>query len=278
VAERAEDFVRFLGNHDGALAFHADSLRVLARLAQTVDFDGFSLDAQGDVPEVSCVTAAWLPREAALLTPEAIHCLAEVEDVCLTRRMATGTLKDALQADRRLQRALFFGASDADLSGRRRADIRLLVRQGVSLVRLAAGAGAGQNTPPEVFEELRDAEMYALIPFDFAAATRIERWNTHSIVRGRLADFAGSPEDVRSGLLQSDALLILDVSDPPTREQLDALRAGRDRRLHLNFGSVPRFRREEHVKAVIRSLFEAGYSRDDVLLLTGGNLRRFFDL
>ena len=278
VAERAEDFVRFLGNHDGALAFHADSLRLLARLAQTVDFDGFSMDAQGDVPDLSCITAAWLPREAALLTPEAIHRLAEVEDVCLTRRMATGTLKNALQADRRLQRALFFGASDADLSGRRRADIRLLVRQGVSLVRLAAGTGVGQNTPPEVFEELREAGMYALIPFDFAAAARIERWKTHSIVRADLADFAAAPESVREGLLQSDAMLVLEVSEAATREQLAALRAGRDRRVHLNLGSIPEFRREEHAKAVIRSLFEAGYSRDDVLLLTGGNLRRFFDL
>jgi hypothetical protein len=276
VAERAENFVRFLGNHDGALAFHADSLRLLTRLAQTVDFDGFSMGAQGDVPELSSVTAAWLPHEAALLTPEAIHRLGEVEDVCLTRRIATGTLKEALQADRRLQPALFFGASDADLSGRRRADIRLLARQGVSLVRLAAGVGP--NAPQDVFEELRAAGMYALIPLDFAAAVRIERWKAHSLVRGTLADFAKSPEGVRSGLLQSDALLILDVSDTPTVEQLGALRAGRDRRVHLNFGSVSQFRREEHVKAVIRSLFEAGYSRDDVLLLTGGNLRRFFEL
>jgi len=276
VAERAEDFVRFLGNHDGALAFHADSLRLLARLAQTVDFDGFSIDAQGDVPDLSCVTAAWLPREAAVLTPEAIHRLAEVDDACLTRRIVTGTLKDALQADRRLQRALFFGASEADLSGRRRADIRLLVRQGVSLVRLAAGVGP--NTPPEVFEELLAAGMYALIPFDFSTAARIERWKTHSIVRADLAAFAAAPESVRDGLLQSDAMLVLEVSEAATREQLDALRPGRDRRVHLNFGSIPEFRREEHAKTVIRSLFEAGYSRDDVLLLTGGNLRRFFDL
>jgi hypothetical protein len=279
VAERAEDFVRFLGNHDGALAFHADSLRLLARLAQAVDFDGFSMGAQGDVPDLSCVTAAWLPREAAALTAEATRRMAEVDETCVTRKAVTGDLKTALQADHRMQKALFIGASDADLTGRKRADIRALIRQGLSVVKLtAATANPMRGASAEALDAMREALSYALIPFDFSTAARIERWKTHSIVRGDLADFTAAPESVREGLLQSDAMLVLEVPESATREQLDALRAGRDRRVHLNFGSIPEFRREEQAKAVIRSLFEAGYSRDDVLLLTGGNLRRFFDL
>ena len=278
VAARAEDFVRFLGNHDGALASHADSLRLLARLAWTVNFDGFVVDAQGNVPDLPCVTAAWLPRDAAALAAESVRRMGEVVDVCFTRKIATGTLKDALQADRRGQQALFFGASDTDLSGRRRADIRMLIRQGLGLVKLTAGAATGRNTPPEPLEELHEAGLYALLPFDFTAAARIERWKAHAIIHTTLAEFVAAPGSVRDALLRSDALVVLEVPESATREQLDALRPGRDRRAHLNFGSVPEFRREEHAKAVIRSLFEAGYSRDDVLLLTGGNLRRFFDL
>jgi hypothetical protein len=277
VAERAEDFARFLGNHDGPLAFHADSLRLLARLATTVDFDGFIVDAQGYVPDLACVTSAWLPREAATIATEAVRRMAEVEDACLMRRAATGTIKEALQADRRLQDALFFGASDADLIGRRAADIRVLVRHGLSLVRLTNSVGASRNPSPEVLDQLYEAGLYALIPFDFSAAARIERWKTRSLVRGTLSDFAAAPESVRDGLLRSDALLILEVPQTPTAAEFETLRSGRDRRVHLNFGSVSQFRREEHAKAVIRTLFEASYSRDDVLLLTGGNLRRFFD-
>jgi aminopeptidase YwaD len=278
VASRAEDFVRFLGNHDGSLASHADSLRMLARLALTVDFDGFVADAQGSVPDVPCVSAVWLPREAVAITAEAVRRMSEIDETCGTRKMVTADLKSALKADRRTQKALVFGATDNDLIGRRRADLNTLVRQGLAIVKLSAADGdPTRGSSTDALTQLREAGLYALLPFDFSAAALIERWKTHSLLRASLPDFAAAPESVREGLLQSDAMLILEVPQAPTREQLDALLAGRERRVHLSFGSIPEFRREEHAKAVIRSLFEAGYSRDDILLLTGGNLRRFLD-
>lgn len=278
VGNRAEHFVRFLGNHEGALACHADSLRILARLALIVDFGGFSVDTQGSVPVLSGVTAAWLPRETVTPTTEAVRRIAELRENCSAQNIESAGLKVGLKADRYQRKSVFVGATDGDIIGRKRSDISTLVRQGLSVVKLTAASGnIDRDKPPEALDEIRKAGLYALIPFDFSTAARIERWKTQSLVHGRLTDFAAAPETVRDGLLRSDAMLVFEVPEAMTREQIEAVRAGCERRFHLNFGSIPEFRREEHAKAVIRSLFEAGYTRDDVLLLTGGNLSRFFE-
>jgi hypothetical protein len=85
------------------------------------------------------------------------------------------------------------------------------------------------------------------------------------------------PEDIRAALLTSKALLVLEVEPDMTAEQIETVKPGRQRLVHLDFGNAYPELRETEMKAAFRKLYEAGLSREDILLLTGGNLRRFFE-
>jgi hypothetical protein len=277
VGHRAEQFIRFLGNHDGPQAFHADSLRLMARLATTVDFGGFTLDGPITIPELSAISAMWLPHDGAAAWPELIRRAADLQSVCAARKIACGSVKESVKAYRGLQNAVFMGISDTDIGLRKGSEVSALARQGISLIKLRAGGAAADLATQRALDAARDAGFWALVPLDFNTPARVDRWGKQALVSGTLKDFAASPATIRDGLLNSAALLCLEVSETPTPPQLDAVRAGAARRLHLSFGSLPLHRREEHAKAVIAALFAGGFTRDEILLLTGGNLRRFFE-
>ncbi|MBU0508714.1 M28 family peptidase [bacterium] len=277
IGTRAEQFVRFLGNHDKQIAFHGDSLRLLARFAVTVDFNGFVVDDDGYLPNVPVVSGAWLPREAAITNAELVRRVQELRHTCDVRNVESAGLAEAIRADRRQQPAVFIWMEERDLAYRTTAEVRTLQRQGISVVRLAPGSSRSSTAAhSEGLDAAQEAGLYALVPFDFAASQRIEWWKDHAIIYTSLLDFAAAPTSVREGLLMSDALLMLEIEDSPNPEQLQSLRPGRERRVHVSFGALPTHRREEHAKSVIRTLYEAGFTRSDILLLTSGNLRRFF--
>lgn len=278
VGRRAEDFIRFLGDHPGSLASSADTLRSMARLAQTVDFNGFKLDPSVFVSTLTCPTAAWLSTNN-LSFPDAVRRMSEVRSYCEAHDIASANLKDALSGDRNWQKALFIGMEAYDLSVRSVAEAATLVRQGLSVVRLPlASPSEAERLAGGPIEEARKNGVYALVPFDFATRDRVKQWKKQALIFADLKDFAAAPADVRDGLLSSDALLVLEASSTPTQEQIDAIRPGRERYVHLSFGSIPREYRELRAWYGVKAMYEAGLNRDEILLLTGGNLRRFFDL
>ncbi len=277
IGSKAEEFIRFLGDRPGQIAFHADTARLEARYTVSLDFNGFTIDALGTVPELSAISLAWLPREAAITTSELMRRMAELRHHCDLRDVSASGLKDAITAERRQREALAIGMDDNDLFYRNPADVKMLAREGLSVIRLSPGTSAAErNARSAAMDAARDVGLFALIPFDFAASKRIELWKRHALVHTTLSDFAAAPESVREGLLTSDALLFLEITDSPAAEQLNTLIIGCERQVHISFGSLPFHRREEHARTIIKNLYAAGFSRDQVLLLTGGNLRRFF--
>ncbi|RPH93491.1 M28 family peptidase [candidate division KSB1 bacterium] len=277
IGTQAEDWVRFIGNREGKQAAHADSLRLLARHAVNLDLNGFAMDPQGTLPELSAISAAWLPRDAMLTAAEAIRRASELQYICTSRNVTCGGLKSVLTADRNHKKSAFIGATDADLFSKRAADLDALYRQGITVVRLSTG-GTDRNSANDPLERFRKAGAFALVPLDYTAPSRVGKWKDHALVTGALKDFAALPEAIREGLLTSDALLILDVLETPALDDVNTIRSACSRLVHLNFGFLPEHRREEHARAVIGRLFEAGLTRDEVLLIIGGNLRRFLDV
>ncbi|HEY3295735.1 MAG TPA: M28 family peptidase [bacterium] len=278
VGNRAEDFVRFLGNHPGRLASDGDSLRIMARLAQTVDFNGYRLDPTITVPTLSCPTALWLSA-SGLNFPEAVRRISELRYYCDQHDIAAASLKDALQGDRALRKSLFVGMDAYDLSVRSVAEASTLIRQGLSVVTLApASPSEAERLAGSPIDKARQSGVYALVPFDFTTHDRVAKWKKQAIVLSTLKDFAAAPAAMREGLLSGDALVVLDVGATPTKEQLDAIRPGRERNIHLSFAAFPAEFREVRAWHAMKAMYDAGLNRDEILLLTGGNLRRFFEL
>jgi hypothetical protein len=278
IGNRAEDFIRFLGDHEGALAAHADTAQNLARMASIVDFTGFPVDGMGTMPAITCPTAAWISRDATALA-EASRRMSDMHYFCSTRDIVSENLIAALKADRAQQKSIFFGLPEVDLNTRRPADVDALVREGLSIVKLAAGSSAVDRSAPTAgMLEAKKNKLYALVPFDFAAPKRVDEWKEHALVSTTFKSFTEAPQSVRDGLMNSDALLLLEITETPTKTQLDAVMPGKERHVHLNFGSIPRERREEHARIVVKAMLEYGISREDISLLTSGNFRRFFEL
>jgi aminopeptidase YwaD len=276
VGTQAEAFIRFLADHDGSLACHADTALSLSRLTMGLDFSGVTVDAIGTVPDVRVATAAWLPSVAQA---DILKRISDLRFACDAKNVVCSTVKDALSGRRNQKQALFLGVTESDLNSRRAPDVASLAREGVAFVKLGPGISTDKGLDVSAgMAQAKKEGFYALVPFDFASAPRIEYWKKHALVTGTLTDFAAAPQDVRDGLLKSDALLILDVNETPTATQIEAVRPGAARRVHFNFGDIPVERRELHTWLVMKALLAEGVSRDDILLLTGGNLRRFFDL
>lgn len=276
IGARAEHFVRFLGDRAGPMAFRSDSLRLLARFAVTIDFAGFTVYGDDRFPQISSVSAAWLPREAAVTTAELARRISDLRYDCDARDVESAGLAQSVSADRRHRSGIFFGMDARDLSYRTSADVRSLAREGLSVVRLgAAKDGADEFAHSAGINEAKKLGLFALMPFDYGVAPRIAAWGKKSIVNATLDEFSAAPESVREGLLTSDALFVLEIDNTPSADALRAIYSGRARQVHLSFGTLPKHRREEHARTVIRLLYEAGYSREEILLLTAGNLRRF---
>jgi hypothetical protein len=278
VGNRAEDFVRFLGNYDGALAAHADTLRLIARKSICLDLDGRTLEAQTSLPALSAITAMWISHDGAMTAAESFRRISDLRGLCDAKKISFSDLKDDLRAYRKQQDAVFAGMDEADLPAKRPSDISTLKLAGLSVLRLTSGAVSKIRTGvSEVLTSAKQTGLLAIIPFDFNTPSRVDFWGKQGVVHGDLKDFASAPASVREGLLSSDAMLIFEIPDTPNTDQIQSIRSGVARRVHLNFGSIPDYRREEHVKAIVKSLFDAGLNQQEILLLTGGNLRRFFE-
>jgi hypothetical protein len=279
MGSRGEDFLRFLGNYVGPLAYHADSLALLASFADVIDFKGTTLDAQGIVPDVKIPSAAWVASDHLISTAEVMRRTCEFRFACQNRKVTAGSMKDAIDADRSQKRAIFLGISESALSTRRPAEVGMLLREGVKLIKLTHANGASERSAPEdVLSEARDGGALALVPLDYNTPVRVETWKKQAIVVGSLQDFAASPPAVREGLLKSDAMLIFEVTSVPTKEQLDTIYPARWRRVHLNAGTAPISSRLAEQKATYRAMYAEGMKRDEILALIGGNLRRYLEL
>ena len=117
--------------------------------------------------------------------------------------------------------------------------------------------------------------MKALVPLDYNTPSRVARWKDQAIVLGTLQEFADSPASVRDGLLKSEAMVILEITSIPTKEQLATVYPARTRHVHLNAGTAPAASRLAEQKATFKAIYAAGMTRSDILSLTGGNLRHY---
>jgi hypothetical protein len=280
MGDRAENFIHFLGNHAGSLACGDDSLKLMTSFSEVLDFKGFNLDAQGSVPSgLHAMSAVWVAPEPTIIPTEITRRIAEFQYACETHNLTAGELKDALAADQRMKHAAFLAISETALAARRPSDVGMLMRQGVKVIQLSHGGDAkAKSAPLDVLDEARNNGALALVPLDYNAPARVARWKKQAMVVASLAEFAASPESVRQGLLNSDAMLVLEVTAIPTREQLETIMPWRQRRIHLNAGTAPLDSRLAEQQATIRAMYAAGMSRHDIILLTGGNLRRYFDM
>ncbi len=278
VGTQAEALIRHLGTQQQSLAARSDSIRVITRYATTLDIDGFFVDKTGTVKSSPSIEAAWLPHNSSTPITELISSAAHLHTYCSGKEITSTGLKDAVNKLNELKQGVMIAIPEVGLQKRPLQDIVTLTKMGLSLVHLTPGAEATKLAmSEETFKTLKAAGVYALIPIDYNTSPRVQRWGSQSIVTSSLAKFAEAPKEIRDSLLVSSALLLIDVDSEPTLEQIESIRASRQRYVHLNFGESFDDMRESDQKAAIRKLYEAGFSRDDMFNLTGKNLRRFLN-
>jgi hypothetical protein len=147
---------------------------------------------------------------------------------------------------------------------------------GLSVVHLTPGDQAVKlGMSDQVFDALESAGAIAMIPLDYNTAPRVQSWGSRAIVTASLKQFAELDSSFRASLMSSQALLMLDVLSTPDSAQIEAIRPGRQRLVHLNFGESYEDLRETEQKASMTTLLQAGFSRDDLFCLFNGNLRRY---
>jgi hypothetical protein len=278
VGTQAEKLLRFLGDYPSPLACRSDSVRMLASIATTIDFDGFFLDQNGTLPKFSVVNAAWLPHDGAIPALELVRRTSEANYICNDRDIASSGLKDAIDASMNQRDGIFFAINEATLANKTAAEAQMLARQNLSLVNLTPGNTKGGKMPEQIEKTLRDDEVYAVVPLDFSTPDRVKTWKKQAIVRTRIAEFSNLAPAIRDSLLVSDALIVIEMDEPASIDQYKLIYPARERLVHLNFGTSYDDLRETEQKAAIRTMYQAGMTRDDILLLTGGNLRRFLGL
>ncbi|MCB9365956.1 MAG: M28 family peptidase [Calditrichaeota bacterium] len=278
VGSAAESLVRDLGSQSASLASRSDTARVLARMATTIDVDGFFVDAHGTVKTSDVIQLAWLSYDNRTGFQDLISGCASLHAYCNAHKIVSDGLKSAVDARRDMRSGVALAVPEIGLSTRTVPELVALTKLGLSVVHLTPEQGAPKSRlSDEAFDVLQTAGVFALIPLDFNTASRVQRWGSHSIVTASLAQFAATPAEIREPLLTSDALLLLDVDSAPTAEQLETIRAGRERFVHLNFGESYDDLRESDQKVAIKTLLSQNFTRDEVLFLTGKNLRRFLE-
>jgi aminopeptidase YwaD len=278
VGSNAEALIRYLAAQSATLASRSDTVEVLARHATTLDIDGFFVDATGTVAASNAMQVAWLPYDPKTSIDLIVKSCSYLHAYCKKQDIASASFKEAVSASSSLKRGVALAIPEVGLSKRPPQDVLTMTKLGLALVNLSPGADAQKLAmTDETFDILHDAGVYALISLDYNAASRVQRWGKQSIVSASLAQFAKSPDDIRVPLLTSDALLVLDVDAVPTAEELETIRAGRQRYVHLNFGESFDDMREGDQEAAIKILMAKGFTQDDVLLLLNKNLQRFLD-
>lgn len=278
VGTNGEDFIRFLADYPTSIACRSDSIKILSKIARTIDLRGFFVDAFGTVPRLSGITAAYLPHDGSVPAYELITRMAEVSFFGGEHDIETSGLRECVSADGKQRRGLFFTIPETALNAHNPQEVGILIRQGLSAVTLnPANTGGEAPAMSEPVQTAFDKGCFAFIPLDYSAAARVERWKGRAIVTAPLREFTELPESYRTGLLNSDALLLIEITETPDSDLLSSIHPGRARRVHLNLGQTQPEIREYETRSLIRALFTAGYTRREVLMLTGGNLRRFFE-
>lgn len=278
VGRHSEALIRHLGTIQPSLACRSDSLRMITRFATTLDIDGFFVDKTGTVKSSPSIETAWLPHNSSTPITEIITSLAHLHTYCAGKKITSTGLKDAVTKLDELQSGIVIAIPEVGLNKRPLHDVLTMSKMGLSLVNLTPGAEATKLAmSEEVFNTLHKAGTYALIPLDYNTSPRVQRWGSQGIVTATMAQFANTPKEIRDSLLTSPSLILIDVDAAPSLEQLESIRSGRQRYVHLNFGESFDDMRDGDQKAAIKKLYEAGFTRDDMFNLMGKNLRRFLN-
>lgn len=278
VGDRGQNLIEFLGQRPEALAFRLDSLRLIARMTAYVDLRGFTIDTKSTIPDLKSPAAAWLGGDAKVLTTELMRREMEFVHASDLRQISAGGIAAAVDADRKHKPGAFMGISETALAQRKGYEVSSLVDLGLSVIQLSKADS--KKLAPDFVEAQKAAKAagaYALLPLDFATPARVEDWGNHSIVQTTLGELAALPEDARTGLLNSEALVLCEVSEIPATEQLLMIKPFQARRVHLNIAGNAAANRETLARDVAGELYAVGLKRDEIVRLTAGNLRRFLD-
>jgi hypothetical protein len=200
--------------------------------------------------------------------------MSRLQRICDEKKVYCGKLPGALQAYRRQQPAVVIGGYAQTLAGRSQDDISALMRQGVATLDLGATKQQKDGLDDAALSIAKKAEVFAVMPIDYGTPRQVQKWENHAIVRASLDEFSSLPQAVRDSLARSQAILILDPNDTIAERDIDALRPYVERTLCLNLGPFVQTGREEEAARAISRLYEAGLSRDEIILLITENLRR----
>ncbi|MBU1707295.1 M28 family peptidase, partial [bacterium] len=273
VGQRAENFLSYLLNDCPPLLNYSDSLRILVRMSPRIDWEGMSL---AEAPMrlswlPSGIHLVWLPQDNMALTWMLLEEITRLRLSCEDKEIFCGNLPDALNADRKQQRAIVFAVKAQTLAGHSQEEIDILFRQGIGLIDLEPTRTFAQlNT--EVISTARDAGAFALMPIDHSTAGRIQKWKDHAIVRASLHDLSQVPPMVRDSLLESPAILLLTIDETLEANEIEIIRPYLERKICL----IPSLnaREAQKARALVSSLFKAGLTSDEIVLALNGNIRR----
>jgi hypothetical protein len=277
VGTRAQDFLLYLLNDYPYAMGRPDSVRLLVRQSTWIDWKGLDLMdalARPDMLSLPGIHLLWLPRERSVSTWNLIDAMSRVQRICDEKKVYCGTLPGALQANRRQQSAVVIGAYAQTLAGRSQDDIRALLRQGVSTLNLETAKQQKGGLDDATIALAKKAEVFVVMPIDYNTPRHVQKWENHSIVRASVSEFSSLSQEVLDSLATSPATLILDISGNTEQRDIDALRPYVERTICLDLGTMLQKGREEEASQAISRLYEAGLSRDDIILLVTENLRR----
>lgn len=275
--ERAQDFLTYLLNDYPYSLGHPDSVRLLLHQSTWIDWKGFDLfDAltQPELLSLPGIHLVWLPRDRTVPTWNLIEAMSRLQRICDEKKVYCGKLPGALQAYRRQQPAVVFGGYAQTLAGRSQDDISALTRQGIATLDLGATKQEKGGLDDAALSIAKNAEVFAVMPIDYGTPRQVQKWENHAIVHASLEEFSSLPQAVRDSLAKSPAIIILDSGETIAERDVDALRPYVERTLCLNLGPFVQTGREEEAARVISRLYEAGLSRDEIILLITENLRR----
>ncbi len=273
VGQRAEDFLSYLLNDCPPLLGHSDSLRILVRMSPRIDWEGVSLrQAPSQLQFLpSGIHLVWLPQDNITPTWMLMKEMARLRLSCEDKQIFCGNLPVALKADRKQQRAVVFAVKARALAGRSPDEIDILFRQGIGLVDLEPTRTFVQLNK-EVISTARDAGAFALMPIDHSTAGRIQKWKDRAIVHASLQELSNLPSMVRDSLLESSAILLLNIDETLEASDIGIIRPYIERKICLNPSLDARD--AQKARQMVSSLFEAGLTSDEIVLALSGNLRR----
>ena len=110
------------------------------------------------------------------------------------------------------------------------------------------------------------------MPIDHSTAGRIQKWKDRAIVHASLQELSQLPPIVQDSLLESSAILLLDIDETLEASDIEIIRPYIERKICLN----PSLDARDGQKArrMVSSLFEAGLTSDEIVLTLSGNLKR----